>query len=125
MASQELLLLDAGEGLLGESSGSLFDCLDYDTGVDDLLSDGRRGNQFSSPMPSHLMQTFAVSFAARLSADLRDVMSLLLAPMLPEGVGSKRFLVAALAALTLLRMPLCCETTNGRLHAQVCCTAQT
>ncbi|KAL3130374.1 hypothetical protein ABBQ38_008200 [Trebouxia sp. C0009 RCD-2024] len=59
MATSELLLLDAGEGLLGESSGSLFDCLDYDTGVDDLLSDGRRASQFSSPMPSHLMQTFA------------------------------------------------------------------
>ena len=88
MASQELLLLDAGEGLLGASSGSLFDCLDYDTGVDDLLADGRRANHLSSPMPSHLMQTFAVSSAARPKPNLRDVMSLLLAPMLPEGVGS-------------------------------------
>lgn len=51
--------MDAGEGLLGESSGSLFDCLDYDTGVDDLLSDGRRASHFASTMPSHLMQAFA------------------------------------------------------------------
>lgn len=101
MATSELLLLDAGEGLLGESSGSLFDCLDYDTGVDDLLSDGRRASQFSSPMPSHLMQTFAVSSAARPSADLEDVMFLLLAPMLLEGVDSKRFLVAALVVFTV------------------------
>lgn len=66
MATPELLLMDAGEGLLGESSGSLFDCLDYDTGVDDLLSDGRRASHFASTMPSHLMQAFAVSSAARL-----------------------------------------------------------
>lgn len=52
-------MFDNEEGLLGESSGSLFDCLDYDTGVDDLLSDGRRASQYLSPMPSHLMQTFA------------------------------------------------------------------
>lgn len=57
-------MFDNEEGLLGESSGSLFDCLDYDTGVDDLLSDGRRASQYLSPMPSHLMQTFAVSPAA-------------------------------------------------------------
>lgn len=97
MASQELLLFDAGEGLLGESSGSLFDCLDYD-GVDDLLASGRRANQFASPMPSHLMQTFAVSPTARPNLELGNVMSLLLAPMLPEGVGSERVLVAAIAA---------------------------
>lgn len=96
MASQELLLFDAGEGLLGESSGSLFDCLDYDAGVDDLLTSGRRANQFASPMPSQLMQTFAVSPAARPNLELGDVMSLL-APMLPEGVGSESFLVAAIA----------------------------
>lgn len=96
MATPELLLMDAGEGLLGESSGSLFDCLDYDTGVDDLLSDGRRASHFASTMPSHLMQAFAVSSAAPPSTDLADVMFLLLAPMLLERVGMKRYLVAAL-----------------------------
>ena len=94
--------MDAGAGLLGDSSGSLFDCLDYETGVEDLLADGRRADQFSSPMPSHLMQTFAVSSAARPKPKLRDVMSLLLAPMPPEGVGSEGFLVASIAASTLV-----------------------
>lgn len=75
MASQEVLLFDAGEDLLGESSGSLFDCLDYDAGVDDLLASGRRANQFTSPMPSHLMQTFAVSPAARPNLELTVVIS--------------------------------------------------
>ena len=114
MASQELLLLDAGGSLLGESSGSLFDCLDYDTGVDDLLADGRRANQFSSPMPSHLMQTFAVSSAVRTKQNLRDVMSLLLARMLPEGVGSEDFVVAAVAALTLVYISSGFDVTHGR-----------
>ena len=114
MATSELLLLDAGEGLLGESSGSLFDCLDYDTSVDDLLSDGRRAGQFSSPMPSHLMQTFAVGSAVRSWADLADVTFLLLAPMLPEGVGSKCLLVLHLQSSCLCIHHLV-VSVNGRL----------
>lgn len=58
MAAQELLIFDAGENLLGESSCSLFDCLDCDTGVDDLLSDGQHSSQMVSPMASQLMHTF-------------------------------------------------------------------
>ena len=65
MAAQELLLFDAGESLLEESSRtSLFDCLDCETGVEDLLSDGQHSNQISSPMSSHLMSTLTVSLAA-------------------------------------------------------------
>jgi len=65
MAAQELLLFDAGECLLEESSRtSLFDCLDCETGVEDLLSDGRHPNQVSSPVSSHLMSTLTVSLAA-------------------------------------------------------------
>ncbi len=64
MAAQDLLIFDAGECLLGESSSSLFDCLDCETGVDDLLSEGRHPNQVSSPMSSHLMSTLTVRIAA-------------------------------------------------------------
>ena len=66
MAAQDLLIFDAGEGLLGESSSSLFDCLDCETGVEDLLSDGPHSSQVSSPMSSHLMSTLTVRLAACL-----------------------------------------------------------
>ena len=46
-------------------------------------------------------------------------MSLLLAPMLPEGVGSEGFLVDAAAALMLVHSSCSSEVTNRRITAQV------
>lgn len=46
-------------------------------------------------------------------------MSLLLAPMLPEGVGSEGFLADAAAALMLLHSPCSFDATTRRLTAQV------
>ena len=66
MAAQELLLFDAAPSLLGESSSSLFDCMDSETGVDDLLSASNDFEQVSSPAPSQLMRPLTVRIAARV-----------------------------------------------------------